>query len=375
MIPVAKPIIGEEEKKAVLEVLNSGMLAQGSKVKALEEEFAKYCGVKHAIAVNNGTAALHACLYAAGIKQGDEVITVPFTFVATANAIIMQNAKPVFVDIEEDTFNIDPEKVKMAITPKTKAILPVDLYGHIHNHKAIREIADEHGLIVVEDACQAVGAELSGKKAGNFGDLAAFSLYATKNMISGEGGLITTNNDEFAEQCRRFRHHGQSEQTRYQYHDLGYNYRLTDIQAAIALEQLKKIDGFNARRIENARLLTQGLQKIDGLCGLSGLKLPAVLDGVKHVFHQYSVVVGDGFGLSRNGIIEKLKKKGIGSAVFYPKPLHLHPHFSRLGYKEGDFPVSERVSKQIFSLPVHPSLGIDEVNQIINAFEDIKNGL
>ncbi len=373
MIPVAKPIIGEEEKNAVLEVLNSGMLAQGSKVKALEEEFAKYCGVKHAIAVNNGTAALHACLYAAGIRQDDEVITVPFTFVATANAIIMQNAKPVFVDIEENTFNIDPEQVRKAITPKTKAILPVDLYGHIHNHKAIREIADEHGLVVVEDACQAVGAEIDGVRAGNFGDLAAFSLYATKNMISGEGGLITTNNDDFAEQCKRFRHHGQSEQTRYQYHDLGYNYRLTDIQAAIALEQLRKIDGFNSRRIENARLLTQGLQRIDGLCGLNKLRLPSVTDSAKHVFHQYTVTVGDGSALSRDSIIDILKKKGIGSAVFYPKPLHLHPHFSRLGYKEGDFPISERVSKKVFSLPVHPSLGVDDINKIINAFEEIKN--
>lgn len=366
MIPIAKPKIGDKEKQAIIDVLDSGMLVQGPRVKELEEKFASYCNAKHAIAVNNGTAALHTSLYAAGIKQGDEVITVPFTFVATANSIIMQGAKPIFVDIEPSTFNIDPEKVKAAITDKTKAILPVDLYGHIHNYNEIKKIAEEHNLKIIVDACQSVGAELDGKKAGSFGDITAFSFYATKNMISGEGGIITTNDDNFAEMAKRFRHHGQSEQTQYQYHDLGYNYRMTDMQAAIALQQLENIEDFNAKRIENAKLLSQGLANIDGI------SLPAIKPNAKHVFHQYTIRV-DNFKIPRDELIERLKQKAISSAVFYPKPLHLHPHFNKFGYNEGDFPVSEKLSKQVLSLPVHPLVTEDDINKIINTFEEIKN--
>lgn len=317
MIPVAKPFIGEEEKKAVLEVLDSGMLAQGSKVKALEEEFAKLCGVSHAVAVSSGTAALHAALYAIGVKPGDEVITVPFTFVATANAIIMQGARPVFVDVDEKTFNIDVSKIEAKITPRTKAIITVDLYGQPCDYPALKKIADKHGLLIVEDACQAVNAELDGVKAGRLGAIAAFSLYATKNIVSGEGGMVTTDNADYAELVKRFRHHGQSEQTRYEYHDLGYNYRLTDIQAAVGLEQLKKVDDFTNKRIRNAEKLSSGLK------GIKGIHVPFVKKNARHVFHQYTVRV-DGFKLSRDELIEHLKKNGVGCAVFYPKPLHLH---------------------------------------------------
>jgi len=362
MIPVAKPFIGDEEKKAVLEVLDSGMLAQGSKVKALEEEFAKLCGVKHAVAVNSGTAALHAALYAIGIKPGDEVITVPFTFVATANAIIMQGARPVFVDVDEKTFNIDVSKVEDKITPITKAIITVDLYGQPYDYSALKRIADRHNLLIVEDACQAVNAELDGVKAGCLGDIAAFSLYATKNIISGEGGVVTTDNADYAELVKRFRHHGQSEQTRYEYHDLGYNYRLTDLQAAVGFEQLKKVEAFTAKRIRNAERLSSGLK------GIKGIHIPFVRKNARHVFHQYTIRV-DGFKLSRDALIEHLKKNGIGCAIFYPKPLHLHPHFARLGYKEGDFPVSERVSKQVISLPVHPLVSDEDIDRIIEVIK------
>ena len=363
MIPIARPLIGEEEKRAVIEVLESGMLAQGAKVKQLEEEFAKLCGVKHAVALNTGTSALHAALYALGIRPGDEVITTPFTFVSSANCILMQGAKPVFVDIEEKTFNIDPEAVKEKITDKTKAIIPIDLYGQIYDYKAIKGIADDNNLFIVEDACQAVNAELDGIKAGNFGDIAAFSLYATKNIVSGEGGMITTNNEKYAEFVKRFRHHGQSEQTRYEYHDIGYNYRMTDIQAAIALEQLKKVEEFTAKRIKNAQKLTVGLKDI------KGIHVPHVKENAKHVYHQYTIKV-DGFKLSRDELVEYLKKNEIGTAVFYPKPLHLHPHFAGLGYKEGDFPVSEMVSKHVVSLPVHPLVSEVNVNKIIEAIKN-----
>ena len=363
MIPIAKPIIGEKEKELVNEVLNSGMLAQGPKVKELEEKFAALCGVNHAVAVNSGTAALHASLYAAGIKKGDEVITVPFTFVASVNPIIMQQAKPVFVDVKEDTFDIDPYLVLEKITPKTKAILPVDLYGQIFDYKAIKEIAEDHNLIVIEDACQAVNASLDGKKAGSFGDFGAFSFYATKNMISGEGGMVVTDNPEFAELCRRFRHHGQSEQTRYEYHDLGYNYRMMDIQAAIALGQMERIEEFTDRRIRNAEMLTEGLKDVEGI------GVPFVKSNARHVFHQYTIKV-EGFKLTRDHLIEHLKKNEIGHGIFYPKPLHLHPHFARLGYKEGDFPTSERLSKHVLSLPVHPGVSASDIGRIV---EVIKN--
>ncbi len=367
MIPIAKPAIGEEEKKAVLEVLESGMLAQGEKVKELEKRFAAYCGAKHAVAASSGTAALHMGLYSTGIKEGDEVITTPFTFVSTANSIIMQGARPVFVDINPKTFNIDPEKIEEAVTKKTKAIIPVDLYGQPYDYDAVRRIADKHNLMLIEDACQAVGAELNGNKVGKLGTISAFSLYATKNIVAGEGGIITTDDEKIAEMARRFRHHGQSEKTRYEYHDLGYNYRMTDMQAAIGLEQLKKVDSLNSKRIENAGILTEGLK------GIKGIKTPTVGAGTKHVFHQYTIRV-DGFKLSRDQLVEELKDKGIGCAVFYPKPLHMHPHFARFGYKKGDFPMSEEAAEQVLSLPVHPSVSKDDVKEIIRAFEEISNG-
>lgn len=363
MISIAKPLIGDKEKALVKEVLDSGMLAQGPKVRELEEKFAKFCGSKHAVAVNSGTAAIHCCLYALGIKPGDEVITVPFTFVATANPIIMQGAKPVFADVDEKTFNIDPESVKERITKKTKAIIAVDLYGQIFDYKAIKEICDDHKLLLVEDACQAVNAELDRKKAGTFGEMSSFSFYATKNMISGEGGIITTDSPEFCELAKRFRHHGQSEQTRYEYHDLGYNYRMMDLQAAIALGQMEQLEGLTEKRIMNAKMLTDGLKDI------KGIKVPFIMPGAKHVYHQYTIRV-DGHKLTRDQLLQHLKDNGIGAGIYYPKPLHLHKWFASLGYNEGDFPVSEKLSKQVISLPVHPAVTHDDIKKII---EVIKN--
>lgn len=364
MINISCPIIDDEEIDAVTEVLRSGMIAQGPKAVKLEEEFAGYCGTKYAVAVNSGTAAIHAGLYAVGVKEGDEVITTPFTFVATANPILMQRANVVFADISEEDFNLDPDEVEKKVTKKTKAIVSVDLYGQIYDYRKIRDIAERHDLKIVEDACQAHGAEQDGRKAGTFGDAGAFSLYATKNMMSGEGGLITTDSEEIMECCRRFRHHGQSEKTRYEYWDIGYNYRITDLCAAIALEQLKKLDDFNARRISNAHKLSEGLE------GIKGLIVPRVKKNNKHVFHQYTVRITEDFKGTRDKFMSYLKEQGVGCGIYYPKPLHLHPHFSRMGYKEGDFPVAEKMSKQVVSLPVHPKVSEADIAFIIEKIKE-----
>ncbi|PIN76095.1 hypothetical protein COV17_03295 [Candidatus Woesearchaeota archaeon CG10_big_fil_rev_8_21_14_0_10_36_11] len=362
-IAIAKPIIGEEEKKAVMDVLTSGNIVQGEKVKQLEDQFAIFCGTKYAVAVSSGTAALHASLYALGIKEGDEVITTPFTFVATANSILMQNAIPVFVDIDEETYTIDPQKIKEKITPKTKAIIAVDLYGQIYNYTDVKKIANEHNLKIIEDACQSVGAEQNGLRAGNFGDLAVFSFYATKNMMSGEGGMVVTNNEQYAHLVRRFRFHGQDNHTKYEYQDIGYNYRMTDMQAAIAIEQLKKIDMFTNTRRRNARLLSEGLQNIPGII------VPKVKNG-KHVFHQYTIRL-ENFHRTRDELVEHLKKNNIGSNVFYPCPLHLQTNFKRFGYQEGDFPVAEKVSMRVLSLPVHPSVSEEDCTKIIEVLRNV----
>ncbi|NQU79293.1 DegT/DnrJ/EryC1/StrS family aminotransferase [Candidatus Woesearchaeota archaeon] len=365
MISIAKPVVEKEEMDAVMEVLKSGQLAQGKNVKLLEEQFAEFCGVKHAIAVSSGTAAIHASLAVLGIGSGDEVITTPFTFVATANPVIMQGAKVVFADIKEDTFNIDSEEIRKKVTDKTKAIIPVDLYGQPYDYDAVKKIADEHGLKIVEDACQAVGAKIDGRKAGTFGDLATFSFYATKNLITGEGGIITTDSAELAELCRRFRHHGQSEQTRYEYYELGYNYRMTDMQAAIGVCQLKRIEGFNQRRREVANMLTKGLN------GVKGLRVPFVKQGVTHVFHQYTIIVDEDFPMSRDELKAALHERGVGSGVYYPKPLHLHPFYMKMGYKEGDFPVAEKLAKKVLSLPVHPLVSDEDAQKIVSAIKEI----
>jgi len=365
MIPIAKPYIGEEEINAVVKVLKSGIIAQGPKVRELEEKFARFCGTKYAVAVNSGTAALHSSLYVAGIKENDEVITTPFTFIATANSILMQQARPVFADIDEGTFNINPEKIKEKITKKTKAIMTVDLYGQLCNYREIKKIAKGHNLAVVEDACQAVDAEFNGKKAGSYGDIAGFSFYATKNIACGEGGIITTDNEGYAENAKLFRQHGRSKMTSYEYTNLGYNYRATDISAAIMLEQLKKINFITKKRIENAAYLSNGLKKI------KGINAPFVENGTKHVFHQYTIRV-DGFKVSRDKLVEHLGKKGIGCGVYYPKPLHLLEHFKKFGYKEGDFPVAEKAAKEVLSLPVHPYLTAEQMDFIIKTIAELE---
>ncbi|AGF96589.1 DegT/DnrJ/EryC1/StrS family aminotransferase [Methanosarcina mazei] len=355
MIPIARPLLGKEEIDAVTEVLSSGMIAQGPKVEEFELAFSEYTGCEYAAAVNSGTAALHIALLAHDIGKEDEVITSPFTFIATANSILYTGAKPVFADIEPDTYNIDPEKIKEKINPKTKAIMPVHLYGQSADMKAIMEIAEDHKLVVIEDACQAHGAECLGKKAGSFGT-GAFSFYPTKNMTTSEGGIITTSDREIAEKSKMIRAHGS--RVRYLHEMLGFNLRMTDIAAAIGLAQLEKLDGFNASRQKNAAMLSEGLKSISGI-------VPATTrEGYTHVFHQYTIRAQN-----RDKLADFLKEKGIGTGVHYPIPIHKQPYYMELGYKDS-LPVSEKAAEEVLSLPVHPALSRDDVLKVIKEVKE-----
>jgi dTDP-4-amino-4,6-dideoxygalactose transaminase len=361
MIPIAKPLIGEDEINAVTAVLKSGLIAQGKKVEEFEGAFAKFIGTKYALAVNSGTAALQIALLAHGIKEGDEVITSPFTFIASANSILFTGAKPVFADIEEETFNIAPDKIEERITSRTKAIMPVHLYGQPCDMDSIMGIAQEHNLIIIEDACQAHGAEYEGKKTGSFGT-GCFSFYATKNMVTGEGGMITTHHNDVAEKARMIRNHGQRQ--RYLHEILGYNYRMTDIAAAIGLCQLEKLEKFNDKRTGNAEFLTEGLT------GITGFVPPKVKPNVRHVFHQYTVRITQDFGMSRDELKQKLMDRGVGTEIYYPLPVHKQPLYQNLGYND-HLPNSEKAVREVLSLPVHPSVTKKDLRNIVLAIKDI----
>jgi len=356
MIPIAKPMIGEEEKKAVIEVLDSGMLASGPKVEEFEKKFAEFIRVKHAIATTSGTTALHLALLSLGVGDGDEVIVPSFSFIATANSILFCNAKPVFCDVDLETFNIDVEKIESLITDKTRAIMPVHLYGQPADMKPILEIAEEHDLYVIGDAAQAHGAEYDGGRVGSFGDVECFSFYPTKNMTTGEGGMITTNIEEIAERARSIRNHGR-EKTKwgYEHNRLGYNYRMTDIAAAIGLEQLKKLPKFNEKRRKNAEYYNENLDGIDGI------EIPYVLENVKHVYHQYTIKCDD-----RESIINKLKEKEIGYGIYYPKPLHFYRHLEK--FATNDLKNSEILSEKVVSIPVHSALTVEELERVVEVF-------
>jgi len=354
MIPIARPLIGEEEKQAVLAVLESGQLAQGEVVEQFERAFAAYCGVRHAIATSNGTTALHLALLAHGIGEGDEVITSPFTFVASANSILFCGAKPVFVDIEPDTFNLDPSQIEAALTPRTKAIMPVHLYGNPADMTTIMDIAQRHGLAVIEDAAQAHGAEVAGRRVGSFGT-GCFSFYPTKNMTTGEGGMITTNDDEVAARARLLRAHGA--QQRYKHEVLGYNFRMTNIHAAIGTAQLAKLDGWTRQRRENAARLTE-------LLG-DAVITPVSRPWAHHVYHQYTVRIPGG----RGNLEARLAVRGIGSGVHYPIPVHHQPLYRELGYDD-QLPEAERASREVLSLPVHPALSAGDLQEVALSLRD-----
>ena len=366
MIPIAKPIISNDEIQAVAEVLKSGMLAQGKVVEEFETAFAKYVDVKNAITVGNGTISLDIALKSLDMKQGDEVIVPSFTFISTSNAVLFQGAKPVFADVDERTFNINPNDVLEKISDRTKAIIAVHLFGHPFDIKALQEICEGHNLILIEDCAQAHGAEYEGRKVGSFGVVSCFSFYATKNMTTGEGGIITTDSDEIAKVCRLLRNHGESQ--KYCHTILGYNYRMTDIQAAIGVAQLKKLDRFNGMRIRNAEYLDQHIKA-------PGLELPHRKNGVKHVYHQYVVTIEKGFPMSRDEFMDYLKKKGIGCAIHYPLSIHKQPLYQRMGYTDENAkcPVATALSDKILSLPVHPALTEKDLMYIVEIINNIKS--
>ena len=362
-INIAQPQIGKEEIKAVAAVLKSGRLAQGPKVAELEQKFAKFIGTKYAVATSSGTTALHVALLSHGIGSGDEVITSPFTFIATANAILYTGARPVFADIEAKTYNLDPEKIEAKITRKTKAIMPVHLYGQAANMTKIMALARQYKLAVIEDACQAHGAEWRGKKVGSFGT-GTFSFYPTKNMTTGEGGMITTNSKEIYEKANLIRSHGSK--VRY-YHDiLGFNFRMTDMAAAIGLEQLKKLPKFNRARQKNALFLNQKLAKIKGLI------VPEADPKSNHVYHQYTIRITPEFGLGRAEVLAKLTEAGIGTAVFYPLPINEQKLYRDLGYKSNT-PIAAEVAQEVLSLPVHPGLKQSDLEYIIKTMRSLKS--
>jgi dTDP-4-amino-4,6-dideoxygalactose transaminase len=358
MIPIARPQMGAEEKRAVLAALESGGLAQGVRVRELEEAFAAFVGVPHAVATSSGTTALHLALLAAGIGDGDEVITVPFTFIASASAVLHAGARPAFVDVGVHDFCIDPSLVEAAITPRTRAILPVSLYGQPADLPALAEIAERHGLRILEDAAQAHGAAIGERRSGTWG-IGCFSFYPTKNMTTGEGGMLTTSDPEVAERARLLREHGMK--VRYRHDLLGYNFRMTDVHAAIGLAQLPKLLAANARRRAiAARYDTE----------LHGVITPTARPGVTHVYHQYTLRVA-----RRDEFAERLRERGVGTGIYYPVPVHRQPPLVELGYGAGAFPVSERLSTEVLSIPVHPSLTDDEVATVIAAVNAVAGEL
>jgi dTDP-4-amino-4,6-dideoxygalactose transaminase len=356
MIPISKPFIGDAEKQAVMDVLESGMLVQGPRTAMLEEKFAAVCGVRYAIATSSGTTALHIALLAHGIGVGDEVITTPFTFIASVNSIIYAGAKPVFVDIEEDTFNINPELIEAAITPRTKALMPVHLFGYPCNMDAILDIARRHNLVVIEDSAQAIGADYKGKVVGSFGT-GCFSLYATKNIMSGEGGIITTDDETIAQRCQMLRSHGM--RRRYYHEILGFNFRITDLHAAIGAAQLDRLEDFTSRRRANAEYLNTHIRSV---------ATPQVKPGYRHVWHQYTVRVKADQGApgsARDAAINQLTEAGVGSGIFYPVPANKQAHLHDMGLGGESLPVAEQAAQEVLSLPVHPLLSQSDLETIV----------
>ncbi len=349
-IPPAKPLIGEEECAAVDRVLRSGMLAQGPEVKAFEEEFSAHFGLGRAcVAVNSGTSGLHLGLLAAGVGPGDEVIVPSFTFAATANSVALTGATPVFADIDPDSFCLDPASVAAAITERTVGIMPVHLYGHPADMPALQALATKHGLQLFEDAAQAHGASLSGTPVGAFGAFAMFSLYPTKNMTSGEGGMVSCATSELERMVRLLRNQGMERQ--YENEVVGFNNRMTDLHAAIGRVQLTKVDGWTAQRQRNAAFLSTNLQ---------GVPPPPVAPGAVHVYHQYTVRIPQ----DRDGLARALREEyQVGSGMFYPVPNHRLAPFGR----DIDLPQTELAAQQCLSLPVHPSLSQADLERIVTA--------
>ena len=356
LIPLAKPQITGEEREAVVRVLKSLNLAQGPEVKSFESEFSKIVGDRECVAVNSGTSALHLCLIALGVGPGDEVIVPSFTFAATANVVALVGAKPIFVDIDPKTYCLNPELVEAAITPQTKAIIVVHLYGLPADMVSIRKIANRHSLLIIEDAAQAHLSSINDNPTGTFGDAAAFSFYPTKNMTSGEGGMAVLSDTNHARTCRLLRNQGMEK--RYQNELPGFNLRMTDIHAAIGRVQLRKLNAMTEKRIENATYLTSNLDTEF---------VPFVPQGHKHVFHQFTVRIKK----SREDFSKKLNESGIGNDVYYPSQVHKLPSFNLPLH----LPETEAATQEVLSIPVHPGLTKRDLRRIVSVFNSTSSAL
>jgi len=349
--------IKKEVDQAIQEVIDNSAFIMGENVQEFENEFAEFCGVRYGVGTSSGTTALHLALVVCGIKQGDEVITVPYTFIATTEAISYTGAKVVFVDIEDRSYTMDPEKIEQAITERTKAIIPVHLFGHPADMDKITKIAKKRNLVVIEDACQAHGAEYRAKKVGSLGDIACFSFYPGKNLGAyGDAGMVVTDNKELAEKVRLLRDHGRNKKY---YHQVeGYNYRLDAIQAAILRVKLRHLAEWTEKRRRNAKLYNELLKG-------SGVKTPVEMEYAKHVYHLYVIRTE-----KREELYSRLKEKGISVAIHYPLPLHLQEAYRYLGWKKGDFPISEGCAKGLLSLPMFPELTREEIAEIVQVIKN-----
>jgi UDP-4-amino-4,6-dideoxy-N-acetyl-beta-L-altrosamine transaminase len=374
-LPYYQPLVEEDEIKEVVDTLKSGWLTMGPKTIEFEKLIAEHTGAKNAIAVNSCTAALHLSLIALNIGKGDEVITTPYTFASTGNVIIHVGAKPVFVDIKRETYNIDPEKIKEAITPKTKAIIPVHYAGQPCDMKALMEIAEDNDLFVIEDAAHAIGAEYENKKIGTFGTTTCFSFYATKNITTGEGGAITMNDEKLADKLRVLRLHGISKDAwkrysekgswYYEIEECGWKYNMTDMQAALGIHQIKKLDKFIEIRRRYAEIYNEGFEKIEGII------TPYEKPNTKHVYHLYPILLGT---YDREEFIRRMQGKGIGCSVHFI-PLHLHPFYkNRFGFKKGNFPDAEWIYEREVSLPLYPKMKEEDLRYVIGNIKEILNG-
>lgn len=377
MIPYGRQYIDEDDIKAVIEVLKSDWITQGPKIREFEEALANYCGAKYAAVFNSGTSALHAAYFAAGLKEGDEFITTPITFVATVNAGIYVGAKPIFVDIEYDTGNIDAEKIEERITERTRAIVPVHYGGHPVNLERIKEIADKHNLKVIEDACHALGARYKNEKVGNcrYSDMVVFSFHPVKHITTGEGGAVLTGKEDLYEKLLMFRNHGVTKDEKkflkekegdwyYEMQFLGFNYRMTDIQAALGISQLKKLSEFIERRREIAKIYNKTFE------GNPYFDTPVERDYAYHSYHLYPIRLKDSYKDRRREIFRLMREKGLGVQVHYI-PVYLQPYYQELGYGRGECPVAEEFYGKEVSLSIYPAMTKEDIDCVIETILEV----
>ncbi|NHN59144.1 MULTISPECIES: DegT/DnrJ/EryC1/StrS aminotransferase family protein [Halorussus] len=356
-VPIADPELGEREIARVREVMESGRIADGPEVREFEREFAAFCGADRGVATSNGTTALHAAFEALGVGPGDKVVTTPYSFVASANAVRLAGAEPVFADVDPDTFNLDPDAVEAVVREDddVAAVMPVHLYGLAADMDRLLDIADDYGLAVLEDACQAHGAEFRGRRVGSLGDAACFSMYPTKNMTTGEGGMITTDRADVAERAESFVNHGRPPEGGYEHVRLGHNFRMTSLAAAIGRVQLDRLADYNAARRSNAAYLTDALAEAD-------VVTPTEPDDRRHVYHQYTVLTDD-----RDGLADYLDDAGVSTGVYYPTPIHEQPAYEGV---DRDAPVAERTADRALSLPVHPNVTEQDLRTIASTIRE-----